>query len=116
MRLSVSFLATFFAFLALCAFAQAATPNQYKFTGTKTASDIKRYIVSFKETATTTSLDDLTTKVKELGGDIINRFSVIPAIVVDLPAKLATALAAIPGVDSVEEDQPVNAMPGKKRM
>ncbi|KAJ3155845.1 hypothetical protein HDU89_005403 [Geranomyces variabilis] len=73
--------------------------------------DFKKYIVSFKETASTATMDAVMTKVAQVGGRIVNQFSVIPGIVVEIPAQLAKLLSSVPDVESVEEDKPMHALP-----
>ncbi|KAJ3177882.1 hypothetical protein HDU87_004164 [Geranomyces variabilis] len=73
--------------------------------------DFKKYIVSFKETASTATMDAVMAKVAQVGGRIVNQFSLIPGIVVEIPAQLATLLSTVPDVESVEEDKPMHALP-----
>ncbi|KAJ3162108.1 hypothetical protein HDU86_005806 [Geranomyces michiganensis] len=73
--------------------------------------DFKKYIVSFKETASSATMDAVMAKVAQVGGRIVNEFSLIPGIVVEIPAQIATLLASVPDIDSVEEDKPMHALP-----
>ncbi|KAI9103005.1 hypothetical protein DFS34DRAFT_646383, partial [Phlyctochytrium arcticum] len=73
---------------------------------------VKRYIISFETSATAATIDNIIEKVKNVGGQVINRFSIIPAMTVEVPASFVNSFAAIPGIESVEEDQPVHALGG----
>ncbi|TPX59983.1 hypothetical protein SpCBS45565_g07636 [Spizellomyces sp. 'palustris'] len=94
----------------------AAARNEYQEVildaGKRTVVEMKRYIISLKENANKKTLDDLINKVTDVGGKVLNRFSVIPAISVEIPANVVTSFSSISGVDYIEEDKPVQAYGG----
>ncbi|KAI8908740.1 hypothetical protein DFJ77DRAFT_473154 [Powellomyces hirtus] len=115
---SSSFLVVLLAVVLLVAtggaHAKASAPDQYQEIILNTVKDVtkdfKTYIVSFREDASTATLDDMMKKVAEVGGRVVNQFSIIPAMVVEIPTELVTILSAIPGIESIEEDQPMHAL------
>ncbi|KAJ3189795.1 hypothetical protein HDU85_000079 [Gaertneriomyces sp. JEL0708] len=110
MRLSTRFI--FFAILALAVltvFVPSTAASAAQADVQDGAGDMKQYILSFKESATAQTLEDLIHKVEQAGGRIIHRFTVIPAMTIEIPSTLVTSFSSIAGVEEIEEDRPVSA-------
>lgn len=70
-------------------------------------SDQKNYIVTLKDSASTDQISTVKLKVGELGGKILDEFSLIKGFSVKLPHAAADAIGKHDLVNSIEEDKEV---------
>ncbi|KAJ3272364.1 hypothetical protein HK104_004484 [Borealophlyctis nickersoniae] len=71
---------------------------------------MKKYIVVFKDSAFKDAVEGVVKKIEESGGKVLDRFTIMPAISVELPAATRMrTFETMPEIDYVEEDQPVQA-------
>lgn len=67
----------------------------------------KPYIVTLKDSASDADTASVKLKVSELGGKIVDEFSLIKGFLVDLPASGAAFLLSHQHVATIEEDKEV---------
>lgn len=71
-------------------------------------SDSKSYIVTLKETASDSDVSAVKSKISEVGGKIVDEFSLIKGFLVKLPDIHTDSIKAHDQVLNVEEDQEVH--------
>ena len=78
------------------------------FTTIKKMSDNKAYIVTLKDDTSDQEVESIKSKIKDLGGEITNEFSLIKGFAVKLPQIHADSLHKVNQIATVEEDKEVH--------
>lgn len=71
-------------------------------------TDAKSYIVTLKDTASLTDISAVKSKISDLGGKIVDEFSLIKGFLVKLPAIHTDAIKEHDQVLNIEEDSEVH--------
>lgn len=71
-------------------------------------SDTKNYIVTLKEDASDSQSSTVKSKISELGGSIVNEFSLIKGFVAKLPSIHSSSIGDHEAVATIEEDKEVH--------
>ncbi|KAG5420053.1 hypothetical protein I9W82_001933 [Candida metapsilosis] len=71
-------------------------------------SDNKAYIVTLKDDTSDQEVESIKSKIKDLGGEITNEFSLIKGFAVKLPQIHADSLHKVNQIATVEEDKEVH--------